>query len=71
MTENDYIAEYVKEKHPGLLGVDFALWKAGKVAIETIRSFRSPLESIDWKSIAVSVEKAEEAIEKEEAADES
>lgn len=27
MTENDLIAEYVKEKHPQLLGVDFALWK--------------------------------------------
>lgn len=27
MTDNDYIAEFVKEKHPGLLGVDFAFWK--------------------------------------------
>ena len=71
MTENDYIAEYVKEKHPGLLGADYALWKLGKVAVEALRSFRSSLASIDWKSIAESIEKAEEAIEKEEAADES
>ena len=70
MTENDFIAEYVKEKHPGLLGADFVLWKIGKVVTETVRSFRSSLASIDWKSIAESVEKAEEAIEKEEAADE-
>jgi glutathione S-transferase len=27
MTENDYIAEYIKEKYPRLLGVDFAFWK--------------------------------------------
>ena len=27
MTDNDYIAEYVKEKHNGLLGFDFAVWK--------------------------------------------
>lgn len=27
MTENDYIAEYVKEKYPNILGCDFAMWK--------------------------------------------
>lgn len=64
MTENDYIAEYVKEKHPGLLGADYTLWKIGKVFAEALRSFRSSLASIDWKSIA-------ESVEKEEAADES
>ena len=34
MTENDYIAEYVKEKHPGLLGADFALWRMGRGLVE-------------------------------------
>ena len=30
MTENDYIAEYVKERHPGILGFDFAVWRLGR-----------------------------------------
>lgn len=30
MSENDYIAEYIKEKYPKLLGVEFAFWKAGR-----------------------------------------
>ena len=28
-SENDYIAEYIKEKHPSLLGADYAFWKIG------------------------------------------
>lgn len=35
MSENDYIAEYIKEKYPRLLGVEFELWKVGRV-IQTI-----------------------------------
>ena len=31
MTENDYIAEYVKERCPNVLGADYALWKFGKI----------------------------------------
>ena len=31
MTNNDYIAEYIKEKYPDLLGFDYALWKTIKV----------------------------------------
>lgn len=27
MTTNDYIAEYVVEKHPNILGIEFGLWK--------------------------------------------
>lgn len=31
MSENDYIAEYIKEKHPELIsGMDFALWRIGR-----------------------------------------
>lgn len=30
MTENDYIAEYIKEKFPQLLGVDFGFWKISR-----------------------------------------
>ena len=35
MSENDYIAEYIKEKYPRLLGVEFAFWKCGR-AIQTM-----------------------------------
>jgi hypothetical protein len=31
MTENDYIAEYVKERHPNILGADYGLWKTGRM----------------------------------------
>ena len=42
MTENDYIAEYIKERHPGDLGFDFALWKVAR----KIREFGKELVEI-------------------------
>lgn len=43
MTENDYIAEYVKERHPGILGFDYAMWRAVRMAIKNWpRLRRSP-----------------------------
>lgn len=37
MTENDYIAEYVKERCPELLNtVDFSLWKFRRALNEAI-----------------------------------
>ena len=35
MSENDYIAEYIKETYPRLFGVEFAIWKCGR-AIQTM-----------------------------------
>lgn len=34
MTENDYIAEYVKERHPGILGIDYAVWRLARAVSE-------------------------------------
>lgn len=34
MTSNDYIAEYVKERHKNILGIEFALWKVGRICRE-------------------------------------
>lgn len=32
MTENDYIAEYIKEKRPELIkSFDYLIWKMGKI----------------------------------------
>ena len=37
MTENDYIAEYVREKYPSILGFDYGLWKTVKMVRTTIK----------------------------------
>lgn len=62
MSENDYIAEYIKEKYPRLLGVDFAFWKCGR-AIQTMAQ-----EIVDIFK-GMTPEEREEALR--EAADES
>lgn len=36
MSDNDYIAEYIKEKYPQLLGFDFAMWKFGRRFAESL-----------------------------------
>lgn len=66
MTENDYIAEYVKEKHPGLLGADYAIWKMGKIAVEFVRGFLDSMKSIKWDEIAEEIKKQEAAEENEQ-----
>ena len=38
MTDNDYIAEYVKEKFPRILGADFYFWKCCRMACELARA---------------------------------
>ena len=47
-SENDYIAEYIKEKHPSLLGADYALWKIGKIAANFVVQFAEEIKSTDW-----------------------
>ena len=34
MTENDYIAEYVRERHPGILTFDYAAWRLARAVSE-------------------------------------
>lgn len=63
MTENDYIAEYVKEKHPGLLGANFAIWKFSRIAIEAVRLFQESMKPIKWDEIAEEIKKQEAAEE--------
>ena len=36
MSENDYIAEYIKEKYPALIGFDYTMWKLGRKSSEFI-----------------------------------
>ncbi len=51
MTENDYIAEYIKERHPALLGADYAFWKFGKLMSNAAKALGNALRSIDWSKI--------------------
>ena len=38
-SENDYIAEYVREKHPEILqSLDFLCWKAGHVLSDALKT---------------------------------
>lgn len=39
MSENDYIAEYVKARHPHILGFEFAIWKVQKQIFNAIQPF--------------------------------
>lgn len=46
MSENDYIAEYIKLKHPSLLGMDFQLWKMGRAIVELGKDIAASFEKI-------------------------
>ena len=38
-SENDYIAEYVRQKHPEILqSLDFLCWKAGRVLSDALKT---------------------------------
>ena len=50
MTDNDYIAEYIKEKHPNILGLDFAIWKGARIiryAVSSLSSIFSGAEELE------------------------
>lgn len=54
MTENDYIAEYVKERCPELLNtMDYSLWKLGKAVSGAVQTLVEGLKAIDWSKIPI------------------
>ena len=59
MTENDYIAEYIKEKYPQLLGVDFGLWKFGRQISNAARTLGEAFSKIDYNLLREQMEKSE------------
>lgn len=59
MTENDYIAEYIKEKYPQLLGVDFGLWKFGRQISNAARTLGKVFSKIDYNVLREQMEKSE------------
>ena len=54
MTDNDYIAEYIKENYPTLLGLDFALWKMGKITFNVGRKIVEVFNNVDWSKYTLS-----------------
>ncbi len=51
MTDNDYVAEYIKENYPQLLGLDYGLWKIRRVAGEAVQKMVAVFQNIDWATI--------------------
>lgn len=53
MSENDYIAEYVKEKKPEIIGtIDFVAWKIGKVVSNTVKVVTEAIKGLSVEDIA-------------------
>lgn len=66
MTENDYIAEYIKERYPELLGFDYVLWRASRMAREYAQRLASIFENVDWSKIVTAKETEETKSESED-----
>ena len=54
MTDNDYIAEYVKEKCPQILGLNFAIWKVTIKMAEISKDICDVFRGIDWSKVDMS-----------------
>lgn len=64
-TENDYIAEYVKEKHPSILGADYAMWKIGRIGADVVYQIVETIKSIDLTSVVNTIKTDEEEVNDE------
>lgn len=60
MTDNDYIAQYIKEKHPSLLGFDFYIWKMCRVIGNTVGQIGDILKTIPPDELKKIMEDAED-----------
>lgn len=60
MTENDYIAEYVREEHPGILGLDYAVWRLTRAISEFGISMREAISRISAKDLNRMMEEVED-----------
>lgn len=60
MSENDYIAEYVRERFPALLGTEFVLWKMARQVSEVGKSIVETLRQVDWRALREIAEESED-----------
>ena len=70
MTENDYIAEYVKEKRPEIIGtVDFITWKLGRLLADSMnelcRGLKNACKNLSSDDIKKIIEEGNDEEEKE------
>lgn len=66
MRENDYIAEFIKEKYPKLLGMDYTVWKMGRLLGDAVGKVVDAFKSIDWQQAAEYMKEHTEGLEGEE-----
>ena len=60
MNENDYIAEYVREKYPTILGLDFAFWKFERLIAQAARDITDAFRQIPPEEIRKAMQESEE-----------
>lgn len=60
MTENDYIAEYVKERCPSVLGADYAVWRLGRGLVEFANTIREVIRNTPPEEVRRIMGKGEE-----------
>lgn len=67
MSENDYIAEYVKENHPEIItSFNFGLWKAQKILNNSLQRMVENLKTIDFSGLNKALEDMKKQQEGEE-----
>lgn len=55
MTENDYIAEYVKEKRPEIIETpSYLIWRIGKTVSNLADDIIDAFRKIDWSEVDLS-----------------
>lgn len=65
MTENDYIAEYVRERHPGILSIDYAAWRLARAVFEFGIRMRAVISRMSPEDLQRMMEKEQEDEESE------
>ena len=67
MSENDYIAEFIKDKYPEIIqSADFALWKIGKILDDSISKFVENFRKINFTGLNKALENMKREQEGEE-----
>ena len=66
MTENDYIAEYIRERHGDLLGFEYAMQRVNRSAREYALRLASIFKNVDYSKGVVTKETKEIMADSEE-----
>ena len=71
MSENDYIAEYIKERRPELIrSFDFVFWKMSRITADAVKKIIDAFSGIDLASVDLAaLQQAAEDEDEEETPD--